>query len=69
MHRILPLALAGVLGLGLFLVSRPLASQEPARAQPKPKLDVPFVPTPQDVVDKMLELAGVTKNEVFLLVW
>ena len=29
----------------------------------KPK-DVPYVPTPQPVVDKMLELAAVTKNDV-----
>src|ERR671915_551191 len=26
--------------------------------------DVPYVPTPQPVVDKMLELAAVTKNDV-----
>lgn len=29
-----------------------------------PKLDVPYVPTPQPVVDKMLELAKVDKNDV-----
>jgi uncharacterized protein (TIGR03000 family) len=28
------------------------------------ELDVPFVPTPQDVVDKMLELAAVTEKDV-----
>jgi SAM-dependent methyltransferase len=33
----------------------------PAAAQ---KLDVPFVPTPQPVVDKMLELAKVNKNDL-----
>ena len=31
----------------------------PAMAQKKPKLDVVYVPTPQLVVDRMLELAGV----------
>jgi uncharacterized protein (TIGR03000 family) len=31
---------------------------------PAPKLDVPFVPTPQNVVDKMLELADVKKGDV-----
>src|SRR5262245_10181161 len=30
----------------------------------KPDLDVPFVPTPQPVVDKMLEMAKVTKKDV-----
>ncbi len=29
-----------------------------------PRLDVPYVPTPQPVVDKMLELARVGKNDV-----
>ncbi|HYF17025.1 MAG TPA: methyltransferase domain-containing protein [Ramlibacter sp.] len=29
-----------------------------------PKLDVPYVPTPQDVVDGMLDLAGVKKGDV-----
>jgi uncharacterized protein (TIGR03000 family) len=28
------------------------------------ELDVPFVPTPQDVVDKMLELAAITEKDV-----
>lgn len=30
----------------------------------KPKLDVPYVPTPEIVVAKMLELAKITKNDV-----
>jgi uncharacterized protein (TIGR03000 family) len=30
----------------------------------EPRLDVPFVPTPPDVVDKMLEMAGVKKDDV-----
>lgn len=29
-----------------------------------PRLDVPYVPTPQEVVDKMLELGKVGKNDV-----
>ena len=29
-----------------------------------PRLDVPFVPTPQVVVDKMLDMAKVVKNAV-----
>ncbi len=38
--------------------------QAAASAQPKHEPDVIFVPTPQDVVDKMLELAQVTKDDV-----
>lgn len=37
-------------------------AQEPA--QEKKRLDVPYVPTPQNVVDAMLSLAGVTKNDM-----
>jgi SAM-dependent methyltransferase len=33
-------------------------------AQAKPKLDVPYVPTPDAVVNAMLEMAKVTKNDV-----
>jgi tRNA G37 N-methylase Trm5 len=33
-------------------------------AEPKPKLDVPFVPTPHDVVEKMLELVAVTTDDL-----
>ncbi|MBY0226077.1 MAG: class I SAM-dependent methyltransferase [Hyphomicrobium sp.] len=35
-------------------------------ASSSPKLDVPYVPTPQPVVDKMLDMAGVTKNDVVI---
>jgi predicted RNA methylase len=37
-----------------------------AQAQPDPqlRLDVPFVPTPQPVVEKMLEMAKVGKNDM-----
>jgi SAM-dependent methyltransferase len=38
----------------------PSLSTEAAR----PKLDVPYVPTPENVVDKMLELAKPTRNDV-----
>lgn len=33
-------------------------------AQEQKKLDVPYVPTPQSVVDEMLNLAAVTKDDV-----
>lgn len=38
--------------------------QEPHSPQEKKKLDVPYVPTPQSVVDEMLSLAAVTKDDV-----
>ena len=43
------------------------ASQAQPQASPSPqpvKRDVPYVPTPQNVVDEMLRLANVTKNDV-----
>ena len=33
-------------------------------ARPAPRLDVPYVPTPQEVVDGMLEMAKVRKGDV-----
>ena len=38
----------------------------PAQSRPAEDLDVPYVTTPQNVVDAMLELAGVTANDVLL---
>jgi uncharacterized protein (TIGR03000 family) len=32
--------------------------------EPRPELEVPFVPTPPEVVDKMLELAGIKEGDV-----
>lgn len=40
---------------------RPAGAQEAAAA---PRLDVPYVPTNMDTVHKMLEMAGVRKNDV-----
>ena len=37
-----------------------------ALAQDRPKLDVPYVPTPQSVVDKMLDMAQVGPNDIHL---
>ena len=37
-----------------------------ASAQERPRLDVPFVPTPPEVVAKMMELGRVTKNDFVL---
>jgi ubiquinone/menaquinone biosynthesis C-methylase UbiE len=41
----------------------PSALTQPTAAAP-PRLDVPYVPTPQPVVDKMLELAAVRRQDV-----
>jgi SAM-dependent methyltransferase len=40
-----------------------LAAPAPAAAEPR-SLDVPYVPTPQEVVDKMLEMASVGSKDV-----
>lgn len=53
-------ALALVVGLALVTVPW-LVAEEPKQIK---EPDVIFVPTPQDVVDKMLELAEVKKTEV-----
>lgn len=37
-----------------------------AQAQRTPQLDVPYVPTPQDVVDRMLEMAKVKKGDYLI---
>lgn len=60
--RGLPTALAMLAAVALAL------SVTPARAETKPaappKLDVPYVPTPQDVVDKMLEMAKIKEGDM-----
>jgi SAM-dependent methyltransferase len=48
--------------IGGILATRP----GPARAQPDGELDVPYVTTPQNVVDAMLELAEVGPNDRLL---
>ncbi len=51
--------LAGSLSSGIAL-----AQQSPDKpAEKEPDLDAPYVPTPQDVVDRMLELAKVTAED------
>jgi hypothetical protein len=48
-----------ILALGLALLSAPYTA-----GQERPSLDVPFVPTPEQVVETMLEVAKVTKDDV-----
>ncbi len=52
-----------VLSASLLTLALPQAAQTPAPAQAPSSL-APYVPTPQDVVDRMLALAGVTANDV-----
>ena len=54
-----------MLGLAAALVAAyPWAHVESPRLAAQETNLAPFVPTPQDVVDRMLELAGVTENDV-----
>jgi SAM-dependent methyltransferase len=59
-RRTLLLSAAASAGLGL-MPARPLLAQ--ALTEPE-RLDVPYVPTPQEVVDRMLDMAKVGKNDV-----
>jgi SAM-dependent methyltransferase len=58
-RRTLLLSAAAGAGLSLSPVRIALAQD----AAVPPKLDVPFVPTPQDVVDRMLAMAKVGRND------
>lgn len=58
-RRTLLLSGAAASALTMFPLGRALAQASAA----SPHLDVPYVPTPQEVVDKMLELAKVGKND------
>lgn len=49
---------AALLGAGAALLVA-----HPVLAQPAPNLDVPYVPTPQEVVDRMLEIAKVSAKD------
>jgi SAM-dependent methyltransferase len=49
--------------LALTLCAALLVAPYAARGE-RPALDVPFVPTPQQVVDAMLEVANVTKDDI-----
>jgi SAM-dependent methyltransferase len=63
-----PGTLASILSAVALLLSLPQPSQEAKADQatpaPRPTLDVPYVPTPQEVVDKMLEMANVKPGDV-----
>jgi tRNA G37 N-methylase Trm5 len=63
-RKLLGLGAAGALFVA-FMVA-PVRTQEKEKDEPKQirEPDVIFVPTPQDVVDKMLDVAKVTKDDV-----
>lgn len=66
MNAMFPLAAAMALLLGTAAGAPAQPSSAPASDSEKParQPDVPFVPTPQEVVDAMLELAKVKKGDV-----
>lgn len=65
LNRLLLAAILAVFTLSSFEYVRPGVFAGLASAQDlESKKIVPFVPTPQEVVDKMIELAGVKKGDV-----
>jgi precorrin-6B methylase 2 len=65
LNRLSLAAILAVLTLSSFEYVRPGVFAGLANAQDlESKKIVPFVPTPQEVVDKMIELAGVKKGDV-----
>jgi precorrin-6B methylase 2 len=63
MHRVSTLIRGGLVVLAVLAVAWLLSPSANVQAEDK-KPDVVYVPTPQDVVDKMLELAEVKKEDV-----
>ena len=64
MYGIRSVVRLAVLGTCLFPALSALASEPAAGDRPKRTPDSVFVPTPDDIVAKMLEVAGVTKEDV-----
>jgi SAM-dependent methyltransferase len=58
------LALIHAAPAGLLLAPGARAAEAEAEARAAPRLDVPYVPTPMPVVDAMLELARVRKDDL-----
>lgn len=50
--------------LGFWSIGSAAAAEGKAAAKPKRAPDSVFVPTPDDILSKMLEVAGVTKDDV-----
>ena len=51
-------------GIAVLALAAGVLALAPARAQEEGELEVPYVPTPENVVAKMLELANVKKADV-----
>ncbi len=57
---------SAILGAAALIAAPAIIRRADAQTEPTPRLDVPFVPTPQLVVDKMLELAKVQKTDFLI---
>ncbi|MCD6075348.1 MAG: hypothetical protein K0Q70_2231, partial [Rhodospirillales bacterium] len=57
---------AAFVGAALTLAGFAVSISLPVVAQEPPKLDVPFVPTPQETVDRMLAMAKVGPNDYLI---
>ena len=64
MYGIRSVVRLAVLGTCLFSALSAVASEPAVGERPKRTPDSVFVPTPDDIVAKMLEVAGVTKDDV-----
>src|SRR5688572_24204915 len=70
LRHVLVLKLVLALSVGALAAQQTATKEAPKKEatakepQPKRPADVVYVPTPNDVVEKMLELAKVTKNDV-----
>lgn len=59
-------AMAALLAAPVAQLIVPTRAQAQTGLDEKPKLDAPYVPTPQDVVDRMLDLAQVTADDYIM---
>jgi len=57
-----PLLCGGLMAALLFLSGAP--AQDAARPEPRPRPEVPYVPTTEEAVDAMLKLAEVKKTDI-----
>lgn len=64
MRRCLDVFVLAVFGLCLLAPPRAMAAADSADDRPKRTPDSVYVPTPDDVVAKMLEVVGVTKDDL-----
>jgi SAM-dependent methyltransferase len=67
-HRawLLPSFVVLLVAVLIILIAGSTSAAPPIAQADRPKLDVPFVPTPRPVVDKMLELADPTADDYLI---